>query len=187
MRNNPTNLKNYWRLLTHSDDILELLSFKFGIRLPTRHYSLLMVAEQPSSTYCAVWKEESNPTIYRRWEVDKKYIHSINGAIGHLLDSIGGIVKQSNLFANWPEQIFSSSHHSGTARLSHSPVDGVCDLNAKVHGISNLYVCDGSIIPSSGFANTGLTIVALAMRLAGYLCNHSEKIEKIYKSNKENV
>ena len=181
LRNNPTNPRNYWRLLAHVDDILELLSFKFGIRLPTRHYSLLMVAEQPQSTYCAVWKDEDKPIIYRRWEADEQYINTINAAINNLLESIRGIVKQSNIFKDWPNQIFSSSHHSGTARLSHSPVDGVCDLNGKVHGVLNLYVCDGSIIPASGFANTGLTIVALAMRLADHLCDHVIKQTKATK------
>jgi choline dehydrogenase-like flavoprotein len=32
-----------------------------------------------------------------------------------------------------------------------------------------LFVCDGSLIPSSGIANTGLTIAALALRLAAHL------------------
>lgn len=181
LRNNPTNPRNYWRFLAHSDDILELLSIKFGLRLPTRHYSLLMVAEQPPSPYCAVWKDDNRPTIYRRWEADEQYINTINGAISYLLGAIRGIVKQSRLFPNWPDQMYSSSHHSGTARLSHTPDDGVCDLNGKVHGVSNLFVCDGSIIPGSGFANTGLTIVALAMRMADHLCNRVFQQTKVTK------
>ena len=50
-----------------------------------------------------------------------------------------------------------------------SPQHGVCDVNAKVHGARNLYVCDGSLIPASGVSNTGLTIAALALRLAAHL------------------
>ena len=178
LRNNPTNPINLWRLLTHADDILDFMSFKFGLRLPTRHYSILMVAEQPPSEYCAVWKDDDRSVIYRRWEFDEQYIATINGAINHLLSSMRGIIKQSNIFSNWPDQILSSSHHSGTARLSDTQLNGVCDLNGKVHGISNLFVCDGSIIPGSGFANTGLTIVALAMRMADHLCNLVSKRTK---------
>lgn len=172
LRNHPVDPRNYWRLLTHSDDILEILSFKFGLRLPTRHYSLLMVAEQPHSTYRAVWGGDNSSTIFRRWEIDEQYIRTVNEAIGHLLDSLQGMVKQTNLFTSWPEQMTSSSHHSGTARMSVSPSGGVCDSNGKVHGVSNLYICDGSTIPGTGFANTGLTIAALSMRLADYLNGH---------------
>ena len=53
--------------------------------------------------------------------------------------------------------------------MSASADDGVCDVNCRVHGLANLYVCDGSVIPSSGIANTGLTIAALALRLASHL------------------
>ena len=53
--------------------------------------------------------------------------------------------------------------------MSASPSNGVCDENGRDHGMKNLYVCDGSLIPSSGYANTGLTIAALALRLADYL------------------
>lgn len=178
LRNNPTILKNYWRLFVHFDDVLELLSFKFGIRLPTRHYSLLMVAEQPPSSCCVIWKEDDSPTIYRHWELSEEYIETINDAIACLLHSVRNITKQSNIFSNWSDHVFSSSHHSGTARISKSSADGVCDLNGKVHDISNLYVCDGSMIPASGFANTGLTIVALSMKLADYLCSSAAEYTK---------
>lgn len=169
LRNFPFKPINYWRLLTHVDDIFDILSFKFGLRIPTRNYSILMVAEQPSASYCAVWKKDNNTDISRRWEADDSYIKDLNEALDLFLKTIRPIIKQSRLFPEWPAQIYSSSHHSGTARLSKSPEDGVCDLNGQVHGLSNLFVCDGSIIPASGFVNTGLTIVALAMRMADFL------------------
>jgi choline dehydrogenase-like flavoprotein len=40
--------------------------------------------------------------------------------------------------------------------------------------MSNLYVCDGSVIPGSGIANTGLTISALALRLGAHLAAASQ-------------
>jgi len=64
--------------------------------------------------------------------------------------------------------IFSSSHHSGTARMGAGD-ESVCDSDCRVKGISNLFVCDGSVIPASGAANTGLTIAALAIKLSEYL------------------
>ena len=38
------------------------------------------------------------------------------------------------------------------------------DANGMVHGIEGLYVADASALPSAGAVNTGLTIVALALR-----------------------
>ena len=169
LRNEPLNLRNYIRLLSHSDDVMEILSFKFGIRLPTRHYSLLMVAEQPPSSGCAVWRDEHSEIIYRKWSLAPNYINSLQEAIQQVLRLLGNKVKSANVFPGWIDDAFSSSHHSGTARMAASPSRGVCDQNGLVHGITNLYVCDGSLIPASGYANTGLTIAALALRLANHL------------------
>jgi choline dehydrogenase-like flavoprotein len=35
--------------------------------------------------------------------------------------------------------------------------------------MNNLFICDGSVFPTSGNANSGLTTSALACRLADYL------------------
>jgi len=169
LRNYPLKPLNYWRLLTKIDDIFEILSFKFGLRIPTRNYSILMIAEQSPAPYCAVWKDDGATNVYRRWEIDASYTKCLNEAICVFLQTIKPLTKKVSLFADWPAEIYSSSHHSGTARLSNTPDDGVCDVNGKVHGLSNLFVCDGSLIPASGFVNTGLTIVALAMRMGDFL------------------
>lgn len=175
LRNFPFRPINYWRLITHVDDIFDILSFKFGLRIPTRNYSILMVAEQPPANYRAVWKQDDDIAINRRWEIDETYVNAINEAIESLLETLQPIIKNSRLFPLWADQIYSSSHHSGTARLSSTQEDGVCDTNGQVHGLSNVFVCDGSIIPGSGFVNTGLTIVALAMRMADFLSSLSSR------------
>jgi choline dehydrogenase-like flavoprotein len=60
-------------------------------------------------------------------------------------------------------------HHLGTTRMHADPSQGVVDPDLKVHGIDNLYVSGGSVFPTGGFANPGLTVVALALRLASHL------------------
>ena len=60
-------------------------------------------------------------------------------------------------------------HHLGTARMSEDPKTGVVDSHGRVHTVSNLYVADGSVFSTAGFANPALTVVALALRLAGHL------------------
>lgn len=60
-------------------------------------------------------------------------------------------------------------HHMGTTRMSTDPARGVTDANARVHGLTNLYIAGSSLFPTSGWANPTLTIVALAFRLADHL------------------
>jgi choline dehydrogenase-like flavoprotein len=55
-------------------------------------------------------------------------------------------------------------HEVGTARFGHDPKTSVTDVDCQVHGISGLYVVDASVLPTAGSVNTGLTIIALALR-----------------------
>ncbi len=55
-------------------------------------------------------------------------------------------------------------HQVGTARMGVSPETSVTDTECQVHGISGLYVVDASVLPTAGTVNTGLTIIALALR-----------------------
>jgi choline dehydrogenase-like flavoprotein len=61
------------------------------------------------------------------------------------------------------------NHHMGGTRMSDDPKTGVVDRDCLVHGLRNLYVCGASVFPSAGHANPTLTIVQLALRLAGHL------------------
>jgi hypothetical protein len=172
IRNNRLNPVNYFRLLTHWDDVLDILSFRFGIRLPTTRYSLLMVAQQPASEGRAISEgtdpRTGQPTIQRDWELTPGYLETLEKAIGQVLGRLDGIATKVGIFPDW-RTLESAAHHSGTARMATSASDGVCDADARVHGLQNLYVADGSVIPGCGIANTGLTIAALALRLANHL------------------
>jgi glucose dehydrogenase len=61
------------------------------------------------------------------------------------------------------------SHPSGATAMGASPDVAVCDRNARVFGLDNLYVASSSLFPHQGAANPTLTIVALALRLASHL------------------
>jgi choline dehydrogenase-like flavoprotein len=55
-------------------------------------------------------------------------------------------------------------HSVGTARMGDDPASSVTDRNGMVHGIRGLYVVDASVLPTAGAVNTGLTIIAVALR-----------------------
>jgi len=57
-------------------------------------------------------------------------------------------------------------HGVGSARMGIDPRSSVLDSRSRVHGFDNLYVVDSSALPSPGAVNTGLTLMALALRAA---------------------
>jgi len=68
------------------------------------------------------------------------------------------------------------AHLVGAARMGNDPGNSVVDKFGRTHDVSNLFVCDGSILPTQGSANPGLTIQALAARTADYLISQGDKI-----------
>ncbi|MDQ3730244.1 MAG: GMC family oxidoreductase, partial [Actinomycetota bacterium] len=61
------------------------------------------------------------------------------------------------------------AHLVGGCRMGTSAEASVIDADHRVWGMSNLFVCDGSVMPTQGAANPALTIMALASRLAELL------------------
>jgi len=67
------------------------------------------------------------------------------------------------------------AHLVGGARLAARAADGVVDRDHRVFGVPNLYVVDGSTLPTQGAANPALTIMALAARAADRLIASSRR------------
>ncbi|MGN6699635.1 MAG: GMC family oxidoreductase [Thermomicrobiales bacterium] len=68
------------------------------------------------------------------------------------------------------------AHLVGAARMGSDPRESVVDGFGRTHDIANLFICDGSILPTQGSANPGLTIQALAARTADYLIAERERV-----------
>jgi len=68
------------------------------------------------------------------------------------------------------------AHLVGAARMGSDPLTSVVDGFGQSHDIPNLFICDGSILPTQGSANPGLTIQALAARTADYLISQREHV-----------
>jgi choline dehydrogenase-like flavoprotein len=62
-----------------------------------------------------------------------------------------------------------TAHQAGTARFGTSPSDSVLDVHCRAHDLDNLYVVDGSFMPSVGAVNPTLTIVANALRVGDHI------------------
>jgi len=68
------------------------------------------------------------------------------------------------------------AHLVGGARMGSDPATSVVDKFGRAHDVPNLFICDGSILPTQGSANPGLTIQALAARTADYLITQGDAI-----------
>jgi choline dehydrogenase-like flavoprotein len=55
---------------------------------------------------------------------------------------------------------------AGGCRFGNDPETSVLDANCKVHGVDNLYVTDGSFMPTGGSVPYTFTIYANAFRVA---------------------
>jgi choline dehydrogenase-like flavoprotein len=62
-----------------------------------------------------------------------------------------------------------TAHACGTLVTGVDPQTSVVDSHGKVHGMSNLYVVDGSVLPRSSRVNPALTIYAWSLRVAEHL------------------
>jgi choline dehydrogenase-like flavoprotein len=62
-----------------------------------------------------------------------------------------------------------TAHQAGTARFGTDPASSVLDVHCKTHDLDNLYVVDGSFMPSVGAVNPTLTIIANALRVGDHI------------------
>jgi choline dehydrogenase-like flavoprotein len=65
--------------------------------------------------------------------------------------------------------IDNTAHACGTLIAGLDPARSVVDCDGLIHGMTNLYVADGSAMPRSGKVNPSLTIYAWGLRLGEHL------------------
>jgi choline dehydrogenase-like flavoprotein len=76
---------------------------------------------------------------------------------------------------SWIAGMHNGKHPMGATRMHDDPARGVVDRHGRVHGVANLYVTGASVFPTYGIANSTLTIVALALRLADHLASNAAR------------
>jgi choline dehydrogenase-like flavoprotein len=69
-------------------------------------------------------------------------------------------------------------HPLGTARAGAVAATSVVDPDLRVHRTDNVWVSDGSVVPSSLGVNPQITIMALAMRLAFHVLGKPAPVDE---------
>ena len=67
------------------------------------------------------------------------------------------------------------AHLVGGARMAAGERHGVVDANCRSFAVPNLYITDGSVLPTQGSANPALTIMAVAARAADQMAAGSPR------------
>ncbi len=80
----------------------------------------------------------------------------------------------TSLLWQWPLRKLLTAHPLGGCALGETPEQGVVDPQGQVWGYPNLYVADGSIIPTALAVNPSMTISALAERIAFWMIHGRE-------------
>ena len=71
-----------------------------------------------------------------------------------------------------------TAHACGTLVAGNNPRESVVDASGKVHGMKNLYVVDGSVLPRISRVNPSLSIYAWALRAAHQLSTRGQSYEE---------
>jgi len=68
-----------------------------------------------------------------------------------------------------------ATHEMGTARMGNDPKTSVLNKYNQCHDVPNIFVTDGSCMPSSGYASPSFTYMALTARACDYASKQMEK------------
>lgn len=155
-------------LFKHVDLLYEAVNFRFGLFNTTRCVSGLTFLEQLPN-------HEDNITLQGRdrfsvnWKISQNDELSSVKFLETFFKAHDNIFDEFQIFPNVSRRLESSGHHSGGCRMSSSPETGVVDANLKVFNTENLHVADGSVLPYTGHANTGLSIAAMAIKCSDFV------------------
>ena len=90
----------------------------------------------------------------------------------HSIGSMRSVLDAAGAKELWVDD--DTSHLMGGCRMGDDPEDSVVNKDGRSWSIPNLWVCDGSLFPTSGGVNPSLTIQALACRMGDRIAEHGD-------------
>jgi choline dehydrogenase-like flavoprotein len=97
---------------------------------------------------------------YSQCDNDRRLVRAAREVMEQILHAAGaGEVITINRYA----------HLVGGARMAADERHGVVDRECRTFAVENMYITDGSVLPTQGSANPALTIMAVAARAADHL------------------
>jgi choline dehydrogenase-like flavoprotein len=93
-----------------------------------------------------------------------------------LVETAKAILRQAGAIATHTHEILTFSHALGTLRMGVDSGGSVVDADGRFRGVENLYVVDGSALPTSAAVNPSLTIAAHALRVGARFARRPARV-----------
>ena len=167
-------------LLRDLNMVAQIVQYKTGMLSKHQLTECMFVTEQRPSISSKVeltgeLNEYENYKTKVSWTVSDEDIQEVLGLKTFISQGLMALNAAAETYSSddfdWRDRLTSAAHHLGTVRMSIDATSGCVDLNLKLHGFEDIYVCDGSVFPTSGNANPTMTCMALASRLGEKLSN----------------
>ncbi|MBR9865492.1 MAG: GMC family oxidoreductase [Oceanospirillales bacterium] len=152
---------------------------------PSTHYSALLVPDQPTGTMDWEWgpdgkvKPKIQYTPSEEWK--QRFRRGMKTASEFLLEAgarevnfnspvYGSITNGDQLsrIDDYPVEpglvALTSAHVQGSCRIGLDANVGVVDQNLKLHNLDNIYIVDGSIMPTTASTHTMIPIMVMSDR-----------------------
>jgi choline dehydrogenase-like flavoprotein len=135
---------------------------------------LVMAEDQPQyDNHVAVDWRQTDRFGLPQLTVTHHYTARDVAACNALIKKARQILRQAGAMFCYVHQIKTFSHAVGTVRMGKDPDSSALDEFCQFRGIDNLYVVDGSFMPTSAGLNPSLTISANALRVGDHIMHHS--------------
>jgi hypothetical protein len=164
-------------LFAESPPVLSLVSKlipDFGLeRLASRSVAWWAMTEVMPDPHNKIWLHNDQIRI--------NYIHNNREAHDRLVyrwidtlkevekDPITKVVLKAPSHARGEAPLSVVGYGCGSCRMGDDPANAVVDAHGKCHELDNLYIADASVFPSCPSVGPGLSVIALALRLADQL------------------
>mgnify|MGYP000215188556 CR=1 FL=1 len=111
------------------------------------------------------WGRPAMRVTYRDHDDDQAIARYMRGYAEQMMEAAGAVEQWSGHVA--PQT--GGSHLLGTCRMGDDPATSVVDKYNRSHDVSNLFICDGSSMVTSGRGQPTMTIMALSLSIFPFL------------------
>jgi choline dehydrogenase-like flavoprotein len=164
-------------LFAESPPVLSLVSKlipDFGLeRLASRSVAWWAMTEVLPDPHNKIWLHNDQIRInyiHNNREAHDRLVHRWIDTLKEVeKDPITKVVLKAPTHARGEAPLSVVGYGCGSCRMGDDPANSVVDAHGKCHELENLYIADASIFPSCPSVGPGLTVIALALRLADQL------------------
>ncbi len=182
----PRQVRFLWSFIQHPFRTIRFL-FPFGFA----KRSIILLVMQTVDNSIEVFRKRKwffpfLKTLSSKQETGKKiptYIPIANEFARKLAQNINGVARSSinEVALNVP----TTAHILGGSIIGETQEEGVIDLQNRVFGYNNMFVCDGSMVPANLGVNPSLTITALTERAMSYIPPKEKEEPKFFEFEKK--